>query len=169
MPERSVTLFDFSDATAHADWRNVDDVVMGGVSESDLVPASTDTAAFEGRVSLDHGGGFASIRAPENARDMSAFDGLLVRARGDGNRYKLTVYTDDASRVSYRFPFVAEDDWADYFAPFDALTPMIRGREAPDAAPFDPSAVSTLGFLIGDKQAGPFRLELRWIKIVSKP
>ena len=169
MPNRTTTLFEFTDASAPADWRNVDDVVMGGVSESALVAASEDTAAFEGRVSLDHGGGFASIRAPEDQRDLSAFDGLLVRARGDGNRYKLSVYTDTASRVSYRFPFVAEADWADYFAPFEALSPMIRGRPAPDAPPFDPSAVTTLGFLIGDKQAGPFRLELRWIKAVSEP
>lgn len=169
MPSRSATLFDFADASARAHWRNVDDVVMGGVSESALVAAAEDTAAFEGRVSLDHGGGFASVRAPAAPRDLSAFDGLLVRARGDGKRYKLTVYTDDVARVSYRFPFVAEDDWADYFAPFAALTPMIRGRPAPDAPPFDPSAVTTLGFLIGDKQAGPFRLALRWIKAVSKP
>lgn len=169
MPDRSTMLFDFSDASAHADWRNVDDVVMGGVSESALVTRSAETAAFEGRVSLERGGGFASIRSPEGQYDLSDFDGLLVRARGDGHRYKLTVYTDDARRVSYRFPFIAEDDWADYFAPFEALTPMIRGRAAPDAPPFDPAAVTTVGFLIGDKQAGPFRLELRWIKAVSQP
>lgn len=169
MPDRSLMLFDFSEASAHAGWRSVDDVVMGGVSDSRLATASPDTVAFEGHVSLDHGGGFASIRAPDGPHDLSAFDGLLIRARGDGNRYKLTVYTGASSRVSYRFPFVADDEWTEYFASFDALTPMIRGRHASDAPPFVPSAITTLGFLIGDKQAGSFQLELRWIKAVSEP
>lgn len=166
-PTDALSLFDFTDAQARSGWRAVDDVVMGGVSNSHLVTASSDTAAFEGHVSLEHGGGFASVRSSLQEEDLSAFDGLLIRALGDEKRYKLTLYTDDAEGISYRFPFHAEAGWADYFAPFDALTPMRRGRHVPDAPPFDPSTVSMIGFLISDKQAGPFRLELRWIKAIA--
>jgi len=160
-------LFDFSKAAARSGWHAVDDVVMGGVSASGLVATSPDTAAFEGTVSLDRGGGFASIRSPQRSWDLSAFSGLLLRAKGDGKQYKLTVYTD-ASGISYRYPFEAQDDWETYFAPFDAFMPMRRGRRVPDAPPLDPSAISTIGFLISDKQAGPFRLELRWIQAASQ-
>jgi hypothetical protein len=30
--------------------------------------------------------------------------------------------------------------------------------------PLNPAKVSSVGFLISDKQAGPFRLEIGWIK-----
>jgi hypothetical protein len=168
MPDSPLVLFDFADAAARSGWRSVDDVVMGGVSDSDLVTVSDETVAFEGHVSLDHGGGFASVRSPRHAWNLSAFDGIQFHVRGDDKRYKLTLYTDDADGISYRFPFVAEADWATYFAPFDALRPMRRGRHVPDAPPFNPAAVTTIGFLIGDKQAGPFRLELRWIRTAAQ-
>ncbi len=167
MPDMTHMLFDFADAEAHTGWRSVDDVVMGGVSDSDLRAASSQTVAFEGTVSLDHGGGFASIRSPDRSWDLGAFDGIRLRARGDGKRYKLTLYTDDASGISYRLPFTAPKAWTNHFAPFDELVPMRRGRQVPDAPAFDPTAVSTIGFLIGDRQAGPFRLELRWLQAVT--
>ena len=34
-----------------------------------------------------------------------------------------------------------------------------------DAGPVDPKEVNALGFLLGDKQAGPFKLEVEWIKM----
>ena len=30
----------------------------------------------------------------------------------------------------------------------------------------DPKEVNALGFLLGDKKAGPFKMEIEWIKIV---
>ena len=44
------------------DWHPIDDVVMGGVSQSALQPYSRSVACFGGVVSLEHGGGFASVR-----------------------------------------------------------------------------------------------------------
>ncbi len=34
-----------------------------------------------------------------------------------------------------------------------------------DAGPVDPAEVNALGFLLGDKKAGPFKLEVEWIKV----
>ena len=169
MPDATHMLFDFADESARTGWRSVDDVVMGGVSDSDLLVASPQTAAFEGDVSLDHGGGFASVRSPDRLWDLSGFDGLLVRARGDGKRYKLTLYMGSTTSISYRFPFTASATWTDHFAPFGDLVPMRRGRRVPDAPEFNPAAVSTVGFLISDRQAGPFQLELRWIQAATRP
>jgi hypothetical protein len=33
--------------------------------------------------------------------------------------------------------------------------------------PLDASKVTSVGFLISDKQAGPFKLEVAWIKALS--
>lgn len=152
------------DAVDPADWRVINDTVMGGVSESRFVETE-DGAAFTGTVSLENGGGFASVRAPEGSYDLSGARGVRLRVRGDGKRYKLTFYTEPGGRISYRVPFEAPQTWTDLVLPFDDLVPYRRGRVVPDAPDFAPGAVRTLGFLIGDKQAGPFRLEVREIGV----
>ncbi len=160
-------IFDFqSRADAAEHWRTINDTVMGGVSTSEFV-ATDDGAAFQGTVSLDRGGGFASVRAPEDHYDLSGADGLRLRVRGDQKRYTLTMYTRSGGRISYRAPFQPSGDWQKIDLSFDALTPFRRGRQVPDAPPFDPSQIRTIGFLIGDKQAGPFRLDVQSIAEIS--
>jgi monofunctional biosynthetic peptidoglycan transglycosylase len=156
------TLFDFQTPDAAENWRTINDTVMGGVSTSEFV-ATDEGAVFQGTVSLDRGGGFASVRAPEDRYDLSGTGGLRLVVRGDEKRYKLTLYTRSGGRISYRVPFDAPRTWHTVALSFDALTPFRRGRRVPDAPPFDPSDVRALGVLIGDKQAGPFRLYIRSI------
>jgi monofunctional biosynthetic peptidoglycan transglycosylase len=160
-----MSIYDFSSPSADdpAAWRSIDDPVMGGVSESTFV-ATDDGAAFTGTVSLKQGGGFASVRAPESAYDLSGHDGLRLRLRGDGKRYWFTTYTAPGGPISYRAPLHPSTDWTTVSVRFDALTPYRRGTEVPDAPAFDPAQVRTLGFLIADEQDGPFRLEVAWIR-----
>jgi monofunctional biosynthetic peptidoglycan transglycosylase len=156
-------LFDFTETADPARWRAVDDPVMGGVSKSQFV-ATEAGAAFTGTVSLEQGGGFCSVRAPEGAYDLSGYDGLRLRLKGDGKRYWVTMYTGPGGRISYRAPVQPSPSWAEGTVPFGTLTPYRRGQEVPDAPPFDPSQVRALGFLIADEQDGPFRLEVAWIR-----
>lgn len=164
----STTLFDFASARSGApsDWRPINDDVMGGVSESTF-EATEAGAAFTGTVSLEHGGGFASVRAPESVHDLSAHNGLRLRLRGDGKHYWLTTYTVPGGSISYRTPLQPPTHWTTVDVPFATLTPYRRGTERPDAPPFDAAQVQTLGFLIADGQAGPFRLEVEWIRAAS--
>ncbi|MFZ5557686.1 MAG: CIA30 family protein [Pseudomonadota bacterium] len=46
---------------------------------------------------------------------------------------------------------------------FDAFAPVFRGRTVSGAPPLDAGAVWTLGFVIADRQSGPFRLEVKCI------
>ncbi|MFP4227951.1 MAG: CIA30 family protein [Salinivenus sp.] len=157
-------LFDFTASTATpSDWQSVDDPVMGGVSESTLA-ATNAGAAFTGTVSLEQGGGFCSVRAPEGPYDLSHADGLRLRLRGDGHRYWITAYTTSGGPISYRTPRRPPERWTDVVVPFDDLTPYRRGTRLPDAPPFTPARIRTVGVLIADKQAGPFRLEIKWIR-----
>lgn len=161
-------LFDFSSSPSESPsaWRSVDDPVMGGVSESTF-EATDDGAAFTGTVSLKQGGGFCSVRAPAGPYDLSGAAGLRLRLRGDGKRYWVTLYTEPGGRVSYRAPIQPPVRWATVDVPFATLTPYRRGREVPDAPPFDPARTRTLGFLIADEQDGPFRLDVAWIRAVG--
>jgi monofunctional biosynthetic peptidoglycan transglycosylase len=145
-------------------WRNIDDVVMGGVSSSDML-IEDGVAVFHGEVSLENNGGFASVRSEPRDHDLSAFDGLVLRVRGDGKRYKLRLRTtpsfDGPSYQAMIHP--VPDEWHEISVPFSDFRPVFRGRVLPDHPPLDPAEVKTIGLLIADKQAGPFRLEIEWI------
>ena len=158
-------MFDFTSTSPDpaSAWRNVDDPVMGGVSES-IFEATDDGAAFTGTVSLKQGGGFASVRAPEAGYDLHAHDGLRLHLRGDGKQYWFTAYTTSGGSVSYRVPIQVPREWTIVRVPFAELTPYRRGTKRPDAPPFDPSEVRTIGFLIADEQEGPFQLDVAWIR-----
>ena len=62
-PDTTWMLFDFSGPAAVAVWGAIDERVMGGVSSSRLRHDPAGPAIFEGKVSLERNGGFASIRS----------------------------------------------------------------------------------------------------------
>jgi NADH dehydrogenase [ubiquinone] 1 alpha subcomplex assembly factor 1 len=154
-------LFDFSDPGRADSWRPVHDVVMGGVS-SGRVSSRGDVARFEGLVSLENNGGFASFRVDERLPDLSAHDGLRLRVRGDGQVYKLSLRTDGAwDGVSWQAPFATvADQWTTIDLAFEHLVPTWHGRLVTKAEPFDPASIRQMGLVIADKQDGPFALEL---------
>jgi hypothetical protein len=85
-------LFDYTRSDA-CPWLPIDDVVMGGVSHS-AMGIENCRAVFAGAVSLDHGGGFASVRSQPGLWDLSEYGGIILTFRGDGRRYKLRMKTD---------------------------------------------------------------------------
>ena len=156
-------MFDFTSSDSVRVWQNIDDPVMGGISQSTF-ETTDEGAAFSGTVSLEQGGGFASVRAPESTYDLSGHDGLRLRLRGDGKRYWFTAYTASGGPVSYRIPIQPPPEWTTVRVPFADLTPYRRGTKRPEAPSFDPGKIRTIGFLIADEQDGPFRLEVAWIR-----
>ena len=160
-------IFDFRDEQAIDGWQPVDDVVMGGVSSSRLERAGSGAAAFTGAVSLDRGGGFASVRSCPQKRDLSRYTSLSLRIRGDGRRYKVNLRTDLARRdILYASMFETRaGEWQDVTVPFEELQPTFRGRLLEDCPPLDPSRVTSVGLMISDRQAGPFRLEIARIEV----
>jgi monofunctional biosynthetic peptidoglycan transglycosylase len=160
-------LFDFASAEDIARWSPLDDVVMGGRSSSRVVDCD-DYLRFEGNVSLEQGGGFASMQADVDL-DLTDATGLRLRVRGDGQTYKLGLYDERGRRrIAYRFSFESSDgSWTEISVPFDKLEPRFRGRDVPDADPIDLSTVRGMSLLISDEQAGPFGIDVAWIEAVT--
>jgi monofunctional biosynthetic peptidoglycan transglycosylase len=160
-------IFDFGNDRDIAEWIPVNDVIMGGVSDGRLEPTGTGTAAFSGVVSLEQGGGFASVRSRPQSRDLSGYSSLELRVRGDGRRYKINLKTDArANGILYTALLEARaGEWRTVRLPFEEFRPTFRGRVSPDAEPLDLSRVVSFGLMISDRQAGPFRLELATIGI----
>ncbi|MGB8694484.1 MAG: CIA30 family protein [Steroidobacteraceae bacterium] len=162
-PAESPSL-DFSRAEVVRTFWVVNDGVMGGVSSSRLRPAPG-AMLFEGEVSLENNGGFASFRGPVRFPTQSA--ALLLTVRGDGRRYRLTLkLVDDSGAAQYQAAFVAPPEWATLrFHPTD-FAASFRGRAV--AAPVVSFAdVRYVGLLIADKQSGRFNIELKSIASVA--
>ena len=129
---RRLVLFDFADPVAAAAFAPIDDVVMGGRSWSRATPVDG-ALRFEGEVSLEQGGGFASVRSRPRRADLSAFAGLVLSVRGDGRRYQVNLRTDEAFdgvtwQASLDLPAGA---WRTVTLPFAAFAPRFRGRAVP--------------------------------------
>ena len=67
-PEPPWTLFSFADPTSVDAWTPIDDRVMGGISKSRLRHDPAGHVVFEGNMSLERNGGFASVRSSPAAR-----------------------------------------------------------------------------------------------------
>ncbi|CAH9137924.1 unnamed protein product [Cuscuta epithymum] len=178
-------VFGFEDNSSRPlEWGALDDVVMGGVSESTFVIDPTGgedgkpTGVFKGNVTTANNGGFASTRTknfpvPE---DLSAYDGLELRLRGDGCHYKLIIRTSrDWDTVGYTVSFdTMEGQWQSIRLPFSSLRPIFRARTVLDAPPFDPSQIISLQLMLSkfeydgklnqNFKEGPFQLSLSHIR-----
>lgn len=151
-------------------WRGIGDPVMGGVSDGAMETADG-IGVFRGAVSLERGGGFASVRSEEGRFNLSGFSGLVVRARGDGKRYGLRLRTSgDSDGVNHQADFrPGVDEWTDVRIPFRDFRPVFRGHPAPDCPPLDTAGVRTFGLIIAGRQEGPFRLEIESIRGYRDP
>ncbi|KAJ0977375.1 hypothetical protein J5N97_012849 [Dioscorea zingiberensis] len=135
-------------------WGSLDDVVMGGVSEStfQIDPTGGEngepTGLFKGVVSTANNGGFTSVRTKNFTvpEDLSAYDGIELRVKGDGHRYKLIIrISADWDTVGYTASFdTTKEQWQSIKIPFSSLRPVFRAKTVFDAPPFDPSKVISL-------------------------
>ena len=159
-------LIDFKNADERENWQIINDGVMGGISQSEIVFNDTGTATFQGRISLENNGGFASTRSKSHSYRLDGFIGLHVRIRGDGKKYQLRVRTDKRfDGISYRYRFTTQPEtWLSIRVPFSEFVPTFRGRILSNVSPISPDQIQQVGFLISDKQAGNFRIEIDWIK-----
>jgi monofunctional biosynthetic peptidoglycan transglycosylase len=163
-----IIVFDFQTATNTAAWQVVNDDVMGGVSASGF-HRTNGVAVFQGEVSLENNGGFASVRSLPASHDLAGCDAFVVRVRGDGRSYKFTARTDRSfDSAIYQTVFTTKKgEWEEHRLPSKQFVATFRGRVLSSEPPLDAAKVTSVGFLISDKQEGPFQLEVAWIKGAS--
>jgi monofunctional biosynthetic peptidoglycan transglycosylase len=66
---------------------------------------------------------------------------------------------------SYRASFkTTAGEWIEVLIPLDKFVATSFGRIVSNAAPMNPGEITSVGFLLSDKKAGPFKLEVEWIK-----
>ena len=159
-------LVDFMEPAEENRWTVVNDGVMGGLSSSRMEVTSAGTGVFRGVLSLKNSGGFASVRRASPDDHFAGCAGVLLRVKGDGRTYQFRLRTNEQfDGMAYRAEFSTQPDtWITVRLPFSSFEPTFRGRIVPDAPPLRPENIQQLGFLVADKQAGPFQVEIDWIR-----
>ena len=180
LPQSNARLiFDFTNPSTELRniWGAVDDVVMGGVSASNI-QLIENTAVFAGNVSTDNSGGFASVRTKnfDPPFNLSGYAGVELRVKGDGQRYKVLLRTEtkwDGIGYSYSFNTVA-NTWINIQIPFADLVPVFRAKVVKDCPPIDTSRISSFQLMLSKFEydgalnpqfsPGGFALEVEFIK-----
>ena len=160
-------LFDFTGADAAKEWQSVNDGVMGGVSEGKFKITDKQTMEFFGTLSLENNGGFASVRTRAKKLGLEKGDTIVARVRGDGREYSLNLYLNKPLiAFSYRATVqTKKDEWIEVKVPLDKFEATSFGRVVKDAGAVKPEEVNAIGFMLSDKKAGPFKMEVEWIKV----
>jgi len=160
-------LFDFAGPDAAQQWQVVNDGVMGGVSEGRFRITPEDTLEFLGTLSLENNGGFASVRTKPADLAINAGDDLVIRVKGDGREYVLNLYTKSRRMAfSFRAPLpTVINEWTEVAVPLEDFIPTSFGNRVQGMGPVEPNEITSIGFMLSDKKAGPFKMEVAWVKI----
>ncbi len=143
-------------------WRVVNDTVMGGISSSSASMLKDGLVRFSGLLSLENNGGFASIRADSEDFAFPSDGTLVLKVKGDGRRYTVDLRTQRRQGAfSYKAGFQTEaGETKEIRLPLSSFRATAFGRRMPGAAPLDPGQVVSFGFMLAEKNPGPFRLDI---------
>jgi monofunctional biosynthetic peptidoglycan transglycosylase len=160
-------LFDFTGTEAAQQWQAVNDGVMGGVSDGRFRITHKNTLEFYGTLSLENNGGFTSVRTKPADLDIKAGDELVIRVKGDGREYVLNLYTKSRRMAfSYRATLpTVKNEWTEVAVPLEEFIPTSFGRRVQGMGPVEPSEITSIGFMLSDKKAGPFEMQIEWVKV----
>jgi monofunctional biosynthetic peptidoglycan transglycosylase len=149
-----------------APWRAVNDGVMGGLS-SGGVEQQGRNIVFRGDLSLENNGGFASVRRLVRG-DLAGADRVRLKVRGDGRSYQFRIRQDEHfDGIAWRSMLPTNGEWQTVELAFDDFEPVFRGRTVREAGPVIPGRIRQVGFMLADKAAGPFELEIAAIDFLS--
>ena len=156
----TIPLLDTNGKTSKIKWNIVNDTVMGGRSSSRWSKNSS-ALSFEGFLSLENNGGFASVRHDLDNINLSSTDGIFIKVKGDGRKYQFRIRSQASRWANYSQEFKTKKDTVQsFFLPYKDFKPSWRGRSVRNVPTLTGKDVRGIGFLLGDKVQGKFKLEI---------
>ena len=157
---------DFCTARNATDWRVIVDGVMGGMS-SGTINYTENTLQFTGELSLRNNGGFSQIRKYTNGTDMSPYQMVEVRIKGDGRRYGLQLAHHSYWAMPYRQQYIQTEkgQWQTLQLPMANFKAYQVGRPLNQQLSAETlTNIKSISIILNDKIEGPFALEIDYIK-----
>ena len=156
----TIPLLDTNGKTSKIKWNIVNDTVMGGRSSSRWSKNSS-ALSFEGFLSLENNGGFASVRHDLDNINLSNTDGIFIKVKGDGRKYQFRIRSQASRWANYSQEFKTKKDTVQsFFLPYKDFKPSWRGRSVRNVPTLTGKDVRGIGFLLGDKVQGKFKLDI---------
>ena len=162
-------LFAFTRADSAMEWQSVNDGVMGGVSEGKFKTTERKkTLEFFGKLSLENNGGFASVRQqrPKSLGWRKATR-WSPKSVATGGIIHLNLHIGEPlTAFSYRATVQAKkNEWIEVKVPLGQVRGDLVRQGLEDAGPVNPKEVNAVGFMLSDKKAGAFKMEIESIKV----
>ena len=156
----TIPLLDTNGKTSKIKWNIVNDTVMGGRSSSRWSNNSS-ALSFEGFLSLENNGGFASVRHDLNNINLSSTEGIFIKVKGDGRKYQFRIRSQASRWANYSQEFKTKKDTVQsFFLPYKDFKPSWRGRSVRNVPTLTGKDVRGIGFLLDDKVQGKFKLDI---------
>lgn len=160
--DSSSYIFDFKNKKNTSNWYVVDDGVMGGLSQGTFTSTDSGNALYRGIVRTENNGGFSSVRHGFKTKDVSKYEFVMLKVKGDGKSYQFRIKQDRSQRYSYIKSFKTSGEWETIKIPFSKFYPSFRGYEL-DKANFSGETMEEIAILIGNKTGEAFSLEIEKI------
>ena len=135
-----------------------------------LTPESVKILTSNGhKVLIENNGGFASIRCELKNNDLSNEDGIYLKVKGDGRKYQFRIQSKVSRWANYSNEFKTKKDLVQtFYLPFKDFKPSWRGRRLNNLPTLKGEDVVGIGFLLGDKIQGKFKLEIIEVGATTK-
>lgn len=153
-------------------WVGLHDRVMGGRSGGSAKLVEADDCGLAhlhltGRVSLDHGGGFASFRCPlASPQRLGEARSVVLVLRGDGGTYKCCLHRQaGGDGVQWQADGVASPDWTTLTLPLVDFVARRRGRLMNERPWLADDAIHQIGIMAVRAEPGPFEICLASIAL----
>ena len=159
---REHNIFEFSNTCDITPWKTVDDAVMGGKSSGYFSLNEEGHGVYEGDVSLENNGGFASVKCQVDAINTKGFSKIRLKIKGDGKRYQFRIKDNSSNKHAYIAYFQTSTDWEIIELSLANMYPTFKGKKL-DMPNFNGDKIEEIAFLIANKKTEHFKLEIKSI------
>lgn len=153
----------FTSTKDSKEWHAITDVVMGGVSKSNFKITTDSIGLFSGYVSLENNGGFAMVKHKTTA-SCKGFTTICITLKGDGKAYQFRTKENTETKHWFIAPFTTNGEWQTIEIKLSNMYAMFRGNKV-TVPNFNGDNINEIAFLIGNKKAEKFKLELKSITL----
>jgi len=176
-PPAVFPLITFDNPEVFDSWKLVSDDVYGGKSNGKFYfDQNSKKGVFEGHLSLEcppglTRSGFIAVTSPEGLipDEIEEYDTLRIKIKGDGRIYTCNIKQESKipNQLFQSYFTTIADKWTDLDIPFDQFFLTSDGMLQEMNQRFVWRNIENIGFLLGQRKEGPFRIEFESISAVS--